>query len=290
MAIMLARSGVGKFILIDHNIYSLSDMNRDAGCYLDTLGKYKVEVIKEQILKINPTAKIETVTQTVDLEAISPYIEQCDVFLAQSENLALSVHSIMIAQDKKKLAVAFMPSGMTGYVEMYPPELKKRIDPAVLFGSPAGLSYRQLYYFLRNPLNRCGRRWHITEGKWNITWFQKWRKEQAEEAQICPNLWLGASLACTEIIKQVTGKWERVSVPRMWHLLTADSRVRVGKYRRRSWWFEKFIYWTFSIEWLGIGRKYHKYTAKRLMRELDYIERQEKDGKKVKLPFIWHWI
>ncbi len=290
MAIMLARAGVEQFVLIDHDRYRMSDLNRDAGCFVDTLGEYKAEAIKKQILRINPGANVEVVTHRVSLEGLGCYLDACDVYLAQSDDLALSVHSLMLAQGKKKLAVTFMPSGMTGYVEIYPPDLKKTVDPAVLFGSPEKLSYRRLYYFLRNPLNRCGRRWHVTEGKWRIGWFQKWRDGRVPEAQLCPNLWLGAALACTEVIKYITGKWEGVKVPEMWHLLTADNRIRIGKYRRRSWWFEKFIYRAFAFEWLGIGRKYQKYTARRLMRELEHMASQEQGGKEAKPPLMWRLI
>jgi hypothetical protein len=155
------------------------------------------------------------------------------------------------------------------------------VDPTDLFGSPKNLSYRELYYFLRNPLTRCGRRWHVTEGKWRIDWFNRWRSRKVIEAQLCPNVWLGASLACLEAIKYVTG---------MWHLQTADNKVKVEKFRRRSWLFGKFIYWTFSIRPFDFGRRYRKYTAKRLMRELDNMQRQENEGREVKPPFMWRHL
>jgi hypothetical protein len=176
---------------------------------------------------------------------------------------------------------------MTGYVEVFPPDLKNVADPAVLFGSPSKLSYRQLHRFLRNPLNRCGRRWHITEGRWHIDWFCDWRDAKVIEPQLCPNVWMGASLASMEVIKFLTGRWKQVKVPKMWHLLTAVNKVKVEVYRRRSWFFGKFIYWTFSIEWAGFGIRYRRYTTRRLLRELADMEKQEIEGKQVKPPFMW---
>jgi hypothetical protein len=290
MAVMLARAGIEKFILIDPNKYQLSDMNRDAGCFMDTLGEFKAEAIKAQLMRINPNAKVSVITEALTLEEVGGFIDLCDVFLSQSDDLALSVHAMLLAQSKRKLCATCMPSGMTAYVEIYPPDMKHVIDPAALFGSPKNLSYRQLYYFLRSPLNRCGRRWHITEGKWRVEWFQKWRDGKVFETQLCPVMWMGAALTCAEVIKQLTAKWDRVKVPRMWHLRLAENRIRVGKYRRRSWWFEKFILWTFSIEWMGIGRKYQKYTAERLMRELDEMANQEAKGEEIKLPLMWRLI
>jgi hypothetical protein len=287
---MLARSGVGCFVLIDHARYELSDMNRDGGCYVDTLGKLKAEVIRDQLLGINPGASVEVVTAKLALPDLGPHIASCDVFFAQSEDLAMSVHALMAAQRLKKLAVTVMPSGLTSYVEVFPPGAGKVTDPAAMFGAPAGLSHRELSIFLRSPLNRCGRRWHVTEGKWRIDWFKGWRDGKEVEAQLCPGMWLGASLAAVEAIKYITGRWQRVSAPKMCHSAAGDNRVKVERYRRRSFYFEKFIFWTFGIRFLGIGKRYHRYTARRLMRELDYLEKQEKEGKKQKLPWIWHWI
>jgi hypothetical protein len=290
MATMLARSGVEHFVLIDGSRFELSDMNRDIGCYIDTLGEFKAETIRRQILRINPDALVQTVTRDVSLDEIGVFIDSCDIFCSQSDDLAFSCQALMIAQQKKKFAVTFMPSGFTGYVEVFPPDLKKVVDPALLFGSPSHLSYKQLYHFLRNPLNRCGRRWHVTEGKWRIDWFYNWRDGKASEAQLCPNVWGGASLACAEIIKYVTGKWKQVEVPGMWHLKLADNSIKVEHYRRRSWVFEKFILWTFSIEWLGFGRRYRKFTARRLSNELAAMRKQEIAGKEARPPFMWRHL
>lgn len=49
----LSRSGIGKFDIIDNDIISLSNINRQIIATLDTVGKYKTEVIKERILSIN---------------------------------------------------------------------------------------------------------------------------------------------------------------------------------------------------------------------------------------------
>ena len=54
----LARSGVGTFTLIDHDVVSLTNINRQIIATEDTLGKHKVDVMKERILSINPRAVI----------------------------------------------------------------------------------------------------------------------------------------------------------------------------------------------------------------------------------------
>lgn len=55
----LARVGVGKFILVDNDEVSLTNLNRQIIATMATLGKPKVEVAKARILEINPNANVE---------------------------------------------------------------------------------------------------------------------------------------------------------------------------------------------------------------------------------------
>lgn len=54
----LARSGIGEFDLIDDDKVCLTNLNRQIIATRSTVGKYKVEVMKERILDINPDAKV----------------------------------------------------------------------------------------------------------------------------------------------------------------------------------------------------------------------------------------
>lgn len=56
----LARSGVGNFILVDYDKIDESNINRQLIANVNTIGKHKVDVMKERILEINPDANVET--------------------------------------------------------------------------------------------------------------------------------------------------------------------------------------------------------------------------------------
>ena len=58
MAEALARSGVGHLELVDNDVICLSNLNRQIIATHETLGQYKVDVMKERILSINPTAEV----------------------------------------------------------------------------------------------------------------------------------------------------------------------------------------------------------------------------------------
>ena len=56
----LARSGVGHFDLIDSDTVAISNLNRQIIATHSSIGKYKVDVMKERILDINPNAEVVT--------------------------------------------------------------------------------------------------------------------------------------------------------------------------------------------------------------------------------------
>ena len=59
----LVRAGVGNFVLIDHDIVSETNINRQIIATTKTIGMSKVEVARERILEINPDAKVEIIKE-----------------------------------------------------------------------------------------------------------------------------------------------------------------------------------------------------------------------------------
>lgn len=55
----LVRSGVGHFVLVDDDKVCLTNINRQIIATRKTVGQYKVDVMKERILDINPDAEVE---------------------------------------------------------------------------------------------------------------------------------------------------------------------------------------------------------------------------------------
>lgn len=56
----LVRSGIVNIDLIDNDTVSLTNLNRQIIATHNTIGKNKVDVMKERILEINPNAKVRT--------------------------------------------------------------------------------------------------------------------------------------------------------------------------------------------------------------------------------------
>lgn len=56
----LVRSGVGSFDLVDDDKVCLTNLNRQIIATRSTVGQYKVDVMKERMLDINPDVQVET--------------------------------------------------------------------------------------------------------------------------------------------------------------------------------------------------------------------------------------
>ena len=70
----LARSGINNITLIDNDTIDVTNINRQIMADTTTIGKLKVDVMKERILKINPTATMSTHSTFLNEENISEII------------------------------------------------------------------------------------------------------------------------------------------------------------------------------------------------------------------------
>lgn len=61
----LARGGVGRLIVVDHDVVQPSNINRQALAFVSTVGRRKTEVMRAMIADINPSAQVEVVDKFV---------------------------------------------------------------------------------------------------------------------------------------------------------------------------------------------------------------------------------
>ena len=73
---ILARHGIGKMTLVDADDISLTNINRQLPALPETVGKIKVDIIKERLLRINPSIQIEIRKEFIDGERIKQIVEE----------------------------------------------------------------------------------------------------------------------------------------------------------------------------------------------------------------------
>ena len=57
----LVRAGVGHFLLVDHDVVSLSNLNRQLHATRKTVGQKKTEAMRARMLDVNPDADVEII-------------------------------------------------------------------------------------------------------------------------------------------------------------------------------------------------------------------------------------
>lgn len=108
----LARSGVGSFDLIDDDKVCLTNINRQIIATRKTVGKYKVEVMKERILEINPNAKVTT-HQCFYLPSNAQEFDftQYDYIVDAIDTVSAKIEMILRAQEKGVPIISCMGAG-----------------------------------------------------------------------------------------------------------------------------------------------------------------------------------
>jgi len=114
IAVMLARTGVGRLLLVDFDIVEPSNLNRQS-YWIRHLGMSKTDALRMQIEEINPFISVETrnarVTEENVEEIFSGYDIVCEAFDRPEAKSALVNTALEILPGAKVVAA----SGMAGY-------------------------------------------------------------------------------------------------------------------------------------------------------------------------------
>lgn len=88
VAMELARSGVGKFVLCDTDTLEIHNICRHQ-CGFDDLGRYKVDAVRDKILNINPDAEVITyrkIIQRVPEDELMPLLGRDTIIIGGGDN------------------------------------------------------------------------------------------------------------------------------------------------------------------------------------------------------------
>ena len=108
----LARCGISTLILVDNDVVSLSNINRQIIALHSTVGKSKVDVMKERILDINPDAKVICYQEFVTPENTAKFINKNIDYIVDAIDTVKS--KIAIIEKSKELDIPLISSMGTG--------------------------------------------------------------------------------------------------------------------------------------------------------------------------------
>lgn len=108
----LVRAGVGNIDIIDNDTVSESNINRQIIATTKTIGKYKVDVMRERILDINPDAKVNAyntlyLPNTADQFDFSKY----DYVVDAVDNVTAKIELVLRANQSAVPIISSMGTG-----------------------------------------------------------------------------------------------------------------------------------------------------------------------------------
>ena len=107
----LARSGVGNFILVDNDIISETNINRQIIATYKTIGKPKIQIEKERILEINPNAKVEIFKEFFMPESPDFIDENVSYIVDAIDTITAKIELVVRAKKMNKPIISCMGTG-----------------------------------------------------------------------------------------------------------------------------------------------------------------------------------
>ena len=89
----LTRLGIGRFSIADFDTFDVVNLNRQAGAYISTIGRPKVDVLAEMALDINPELRLDCYPAGVTLAEIDVFLNGCDLFVDGLDFFALDIRA-----------------------------------------------------------------------------------------------------------------------------------------------------------------------------------------------------
>lgn len=108
----LARSGVGNFVLIDDDDICVTNINRQIHATISTVGKSKVDVMKDRILDINPGAEIKIYQKLYNSESADELLcSSYDYVIDAIDMVSSKLHLIEICNEMNIPIISAMGAG-----------------------------------------------------------------------------------------------------------------------------------------------------------------------------------
>jgi molybdopterin-synthase adenylyltransferase len=87
----LARMGVGHLIIVDGDVFEENNLNRQALCWEETIGRPKAEAAKDRVAKINSAVEVTALQMWATEENLPGILEDADVVVDALDTLPIRI-------------------------------------------------------------------------------------------------------------------------------------------------------------------------------------------------------
>lgn len=112
--VTLARMGIGGFRLAEFDRFEIANFNRQMGAAMSTVGRPKLDVMRNLALDINPNLRIETFDDGITDQNVDTFMKDADLFVDGIDFFAVKARrSLFAACDRHRVpAITAAPLGM----------------------------------------------------------------------------------------------------------------------------------------------------------------------------------
>ncbi len=108
----IARAGVGNLTIVDFDDVDITNINRQLPALHSTVGKYKVEVMKDRILDINPNINIKAIREVYNQDTSESILnEEYDYVVDAIDMVTSKIHLIETCKNKGLEIISSMGMG-----------------------------------------------------------------------------------------------------------------------------------------------------------------------------------
>ncbi|MCW8885801.1 MAG: ThiF family adenylyltransferase [Motiliproteus sp.] len=208
-ALTLARLGIGNFNLADFDEFDVHNFNRQAGAFMSTVGRPKVQVMGAMVRDINPEADIKLFEEGVTAENLENFLAGVDIYVDSLDFFALEARKMLFAECEKQgiPIVTVAPLGMGAAMLVF---MEGSMGFQEYFGFEGQSEEDQLISFLVGLSPSLPQRSYLVDPT-RVDFHAQKGPSTGMAVQLC------SGLAGTTVLKILLNRGEVVKAPRGLH-------------------------------------------------------------------------
>lgn len=130
----LARLGIGRFKIAEFDDFEIVNFNRQVGATVSTIGRRKIDVLKEMALDINPEIEIELFPGGVQTDNVAAFLDNVDLYVDGLDFFAFSARRLTFSACETK-GIPIVTAAPLG------------LGAATLIFAPGGMAFEDYFGF-----------------------------------------------------------------------------------------------------------------------------------------------
>ena len=207
--VTLTRMGLGKFVIADPDDFSYSNLNRQYGATIETIGENKALVMKRIVKSINPGTEVTVFEGKLNKSNIGEFVAEANVVIDAIDVFEMQVKELLHDEARRKgvYSLRAVPLGFGASLQVF---------------SPCGISFGD-YFKMADARSLEDQYQNVLMGIAPVKIHERYlgnqafnglSQEQIEPPSVCPAVHLAAAMVATEAVIIILQKRESVTIPR----------------------------------------------------------------------------